>query len=34
MVGREVGLFPKETAKIGKPVLELRNIVATNGQKM
>jgi ribose transport system ATP-binding protein len=33
MVGREVGLFPKEMAKIGKPVLELRNIVATNGTK-
>jgi ribose transport system ATP-binding protein len=33
MVGREVGLFPKEVAKIGKPVLEVRNISAINGTK-
>ena len=28
MVGREVGLFPKEEANIGEPVLELRNLPA------
>jgi ribose transport system ATP-binding protein len=33
MVGREVGLFPKEAAKIGQPVLEVRNINAPNGTK-
>jgi ribose transport system ATP-binding protein len=33
MVGREVGLFPKEIAKVGKPVLEVRNINAKNGTK-
>lgn len=26
MVGREVGLFPKEEAKIGEPALEVRNL--------
>jgi ribose transport system ATP-binding protein len=31
MVGREVGLFPKEEAPIGEPVLEVRNISGTNG---
>jgi ABC-type sugar transport system ATPase subunit len=31
MVGREVGLFPKEDAPIGEPVLEVRNISGTNG---
>jgi ribose transport system ATP-binding protein len=33
MVGREVGLFPKEKAEIGEPILELRNIYASNGTK-
>ncbi len=31
MVGREVGRFPKEEARIGKPVLELRNVSGSNG---
>ena len=31
MVGREVGLFPKEEAKIGEPVLEVRNLSGRNG---
>ncbi len=31
MVGREVGLFPKEEAKIGEAVLEVRNISGNNG---
>jgi ribose transport system ATP-binding protein len=33
MVGREVGLFPKEEAQIGEPVLEVRNISGNNGVK-
>ncbi len=33
MVGREVGLFPKEDAPIGEPVLEVRNISGANGVK-
>jgi ribose transport system ATP-binding protein len=33
MVGREVGLFPKEDAPIGEPVLEVRNICGNNGVK-
>jgi len=31
MVGHEVGLFPKEEAQIGEPVLEVRNISGKNG---
>ena len=31
MVGREVGLFPKEAAPIGEPVLEVRNLTGENG---
>ena len=31
MVGREVGLFPKEPAEIGEPVLEVRGISGDNG---
>ena len=31
MVGREVGLFPKEEAQIGEPILEVRNISGKNG---
>ncbi|HRQ38842.1 MAG TPA: sugar ABC transporter ATP-binding protein [Chloroflexota bacterium] len=31
MVGRNVGLFPKEKAEIGEPVLELRNVSGENG---
>jgi ABC-type sugar transport system ATPase subunit len=31
MVGRDVGLFPKEVAEIGEPILELRNICGDNG---
>lgn len=31
MVGREVGLFPKERAQIGQPVLEVRGISGENG---
>lgn len=31
MVGREVGLFPKAEAKIGEPVLEVRNLSGPNG---
>ncbi len=31
MVGREVGLFPKEEAQIGEPILEVRNISGNNG---
>lgn len=31
MVGREVGLFPKEDATIGDPVLEVRGISGDNG---
>jgi ABC-type sugar transport system ATPase subunit len=33
MVGREVGLFPKEDAAIGEPVLEVRNLSGANGVK-
>lgn len=33
MVGREVGLFPKETAEIGPPVLEVRHLSGQNGVK-
>jgi len=31
MVGRDVGLFPKEEAQIGEPVLEVRNLSGKNG---
>ncbi len=31
MVGRDVGLFPKETAEVGEPVLELRDLCGDNG---
>ena len=31
MVGREVGLFPKEEAAIGAPVLEVRDLSGENG---
>ena len=31
MVGREVGLFPKEEANIGEPILELRDLAGSNG---
>jgi ribose transport system ATP-binding protein len=31
MVGREIGLFPKEEAQIGEPILEVRNISGNNG---
>jgi ABC-type sugar transport system ATPase subunit len=31
MVGREVGLFPKQDAPIGEPILEVRNISGNNG---
>jgi ABC-type sugar transport system ATPase subunit len=31
MVGRDVGLFPKEKAAIGEPVLELRDVSGENG---
>lgn len=31
MVGRDVGLFPKEEAKIGEPVLEIKDISGKNG---
>ena len=33
MVGRDVGLFPKEAAEIGRPVLEVRNLSGQNGVK-
>ena len=33
MVGREVGLFPKEEAQIGEPILEVRNLSGKNGVK-
>jgi ribose transport system ATP-binding protein len=33
MVGREVGLFPKEDAEIGEPALEVRNLSGRNGVK-
>ena len=33
MVGREVGLFPKEERPIGEPVLEVRNLTGENGVK-
>ena len=31
MVGREVGLFPKQDAKIGAPVLQVQNLSGSNG---
>jgi ribose transport system ATP-binding protein len=31
MVGREVGLFPKQEARIGEPMLEVRNLSGRNG---
>ncbi|MEO0086213.1 MAG: ATP-binding cassette domain-containing protein, partial [candidate division WOR-3 bacterium] len=31
MVGRKVGLFPKEKAEVAEPVLEVRNLSGTNG---
>ena len=31
MVGRDVGLFPKQEAEIGAPVLEVRNLAGKNG---
>ncbi len=31
MVGRQVGLFPKEDAKIGEPVLQVQNLSGSNG---
>ncbi len=31
MVGRDVGLYPKEKAEIGAPVLELRDLCGENG---
>jgi ABC-type sugar transport system ATPase subunit len=31
MVGRDVGLFPKEKADVGEPVLELRDVSGENG---
>jgi ribose transport system ATP-binding protein len=31
MVGRDVGLFPKETAEVGQPVLEVRHLSGLNG---
>lgn len=33
MVGRDVGLFPKETAEIREPVLEVRHLSGQNGVK-
>jgi ABC-type sugar transport system ATPase subunit len=33
MVGRDVGLFPKETAQVGRPVLEVRHLSGPNGVK-
>ena len=33
MVGRDVGLFPKEKAEIGEPVLEVRHLTGQNGVK-
>jgi len=33
MVGRDVGLFPKETAEVGAPVLEVRQVSGPNGVK-
>jgi ribose transport system ATP-binding protein len=33
MVGRDVGLFPKEEAEVGEPVLEVRNLAGQNGVK-
>lgn len=33
MVGRNVGLFPKEAAKVGRPVLEVRRLSGPNGVK-
>lgn len=31
MVGREVGLFPKQAAQIGEPLLQVRNLSGANG---
>jgi ABC-type sugar transport system ATPase subunit len=31
MVGRDVGLFPKEAAEVGEPVLEVRHLSGQNG---
>lgn len=31
MVGRDVGLFPKEEAEVGEPVLEVRDLCGDNG---
>lgn len=33
MVGRDVGLFPKAPAPLGKPLLEVRNLAGANGVK-
>jgi ABC-type sugar transport system ATPase subunit len=33
MVGRDVGLFPKEAAQVGRPVLEVRHLSGPNGVK-
>lgn len=33
MVGRDVGLFPKETAQLGEPVLEVRGLSGQTGVK-
>lgn len=33
MVGRDVGLFPKEAAAVGQPVLEVRHLSGQNGVK-
>ncbi|MBE7473645.1 MAG: D-xylose ABC transporter ATP-binding protein [Anaerolineae bacterium] len=33
MVGRDVGLFPKEAAPVGEPVLEVRRLSGQNGVK-
>ena len=33
MVGRDVGLFPKEVATVGEPVLEVRGLSGQNGVK-
>ena len=33
MVGRDVGLFPKEVAQVGQPVLEVRHLSGQNGVK-
>lgn len=33
MVGRDVGLFPKEATEVGQPVLEVRHLSGQNGVK-